>query len=165
MLADVRTDGRESAGRVIGGGNPRWGLQTPATAAYLVELEEGLERLGFTEVELTAYLVDIDGLPASEVRRIAETVVGDNGLWWTLSDGCFVAVFMAPVRDTGFMTRAVERCLDDAARRMGAFGGEARALVRGLKRWSYEVLLPGLLLQDIQASPADLVRARMPTAA
>ena len=140
-------------------------MNPQATAAFLTELEEGLDRLGYTEIELTAFLVDIDGLPASEVARIAETVSGRTALRWPLSDGCFVVVFLAPVRDTAFMTRSLEACLTDAAARLGALGRGAQALVRSLRRWSYEVVMPGLLLQDIQASPADLVRARVPAAA
>lgn len=137
----------------------------PATATFAAELEDGLNRLGFTEVELTAFLVDIDGLPATEVSRMADAIAGENALWWSLSDGCFVAVYLSPVKDTSFMARAVERCLNEAVGRIGVFASGAQALVRAMKRWSYEVVIPGHLLQEIQRRPADLVRARIPTAA
>ncbi len=165
MLAELRELSDAQTGGIGSDSNPRWGMATPATATFLEELEDGLNRLGFTEIELTAFLVDIDGLPASEVSRMADAIAGDTALWWSLSDGCFVAVYLSPVKDPSFMSRAVERCMSDAVSRIGAFATGARALVRAMKRWSYEVVVPGQFLNDIQNSPADLVNARVRTAA
>lgn len=165
MLANVSELGPVPSGGAARGVDPRWGVEPPEAATFAAELEYGLGRLGSTEVELTAYLVDVDGLPDSEVSRMANAIAGETALWWMLSDGRFVAVYLAPVEDLSFMTRAVEHCLNEAVGRIGAFAGRAQATVRALRRWSYQVVMPGQLLLEIQCAPADLVRVRMPSAA
>lgn len=146
-------------------GTDAFGLQANATARFLEELEETLDRLGSAEVEIDAFLVDVAGLSEQEVRRIASRVSGPGAFCWMLSATSFVVMFLTPPHVAGRLDAAVQQQLNDAAWRADRSMGAPSATVQGVTCWSYEIVIPALLLRDLMAVPPRLLRPDLLTAA